>query len=123
MYIEPTKRDWITVSSSRLTLPPIRRTLSDYIFHVIFEEYGITREGLLSQSRVRVYSKPRQMAMYLLRNLTKRSYPSIGNQMKRDHTTVIHGVRAIEDRASKDRELSATIVDLECRALDLFSRD
>lgn len=116
-------RDWIIVSSARTVLPPLKRPLSDYIFHVVCEQYGIPREALVGKERKRLYSRPRQMAMYLLRHMTGKSYPNIGRIMGKDHTTVFHGVRAVDRRASKDKEQAALVVDLECKALDLFSRD
>ena len=123
MFVEPSKRDWLIVGSSITMLPPLKRTLSDYILHVVSEEYGIPKDTLLRKERKRIYSRPRQMVMYLLRNLTKRSYPAIGKVMGKDHTTVLHGVRAVERRASKDDDLARIIVDLEYWALDLYSRD
>ena len=122
MFVEPSKRDWLIIASSIKVLPPIKRTLSDYIIHVVSEEYGIPKDILLGKERKRIYSRPRQMVMYLLRNLTKRSYPAIGKVMGKDHTTVLHGVRAVERRASKDKDLAAVIVALEYWALDLHSR-
>lgn len=62
------------------------------------------------------------MTMYLLRHLTQKSYPSIGMIMKRDHTTVFHGVRNIERLSESDDRIAAAIVNLESRVIDLHNR-
>lgn len=123
MYLEPHKRDWMLVQSSRKIIPPLKSSLSEIILHVVCEKYGVLIEDLLGKRRLRVYARPRQMAMYLLRHLTKRPYPAIGRALGRDHTTVFHGVRAVDRRASKDKEQADLIVELERKALDLYDRD
>jgi len=58
--------------------------------------YGLSMAELLGGSRLRSIVRPRQMGMYLSRRYTLRSLPEIGRQFGRDHSTVVHGVHAIE---------------------------
>lgn len=60
--------------------------------------YGVTRADILSHRRTSKVVKPRQIAMYLCKILTMKSLPEIGRMFgDRDHTTVLHAVRKIED--------------------------
>ena len=61
-------------------------------------------------------ARPRQLAMYLAKILTPLSLPDIGKAFGRDHTTVIHAVKTIEDLIVRDKELAAD-VDLLSRRL------
>jgi chromosomal replication initiator protein len=64
----------------------------------------------VSNRRTRVIVKPRQIAMYLAKTLTPRSFPEIGRRFGgRDHTTVLHAVRKIEELISGDTKLSHEI--------------
>ena len=54
--------------------------------------------------------KPRQIAMFLAKTMTPRSFPEIGRRFGgRDHTTVLHAVRKIEDLLEKDNKLSQEV--------------
>lgn len=65
--------------------------------------YDIHPRLMTSRSRDRDHAWPRQVAMYLTRKLTKRSLPAIGKAFgDRDHTTVIHAIRAVERRMFSD---------------------
>lgn len=65
--------------------------------------YDITTAMLVSPYRWRKAAWPRQVAMYLARNLTNHSLPSIGRHFgNRDHSTVIHACRAVEKRMASD---------------------
>jgi len=56
---------------------------------------------------VRIIARPRQVAMYLAKQLTPRSLPEIGKRFGgRDHTTIMHGVRRIEELMATDSQLS-----------------
>ena len=72
--------------------------------------YGIRRADLLSVQRHRSVARPRQVAMYLSKMLTSKSLPEIGRRFGgRDHTTVIHAVRKIEELKSVDNQISEDI--------------
>jgi chromosomal replication initiator protein len=72
--------------------------------------YNISVSDLKSSKKLRIYSLPRQIAMYLCRTMTKSSFPEIGEKFGgKDHSTVIHAVRKIEKRLAEDRELKNII--------------
>lgn len=66
--------------------------------------YKVPKNELLTNRRTRTIVKPRQVAMYLAKIMTPRSLPEIGRRFGgRDHTTVLHAVRKIEDLSSRDK--------------------
>jgi chromosomal replication initiator protein len=72
--------------------------------------FGIAERSLLSNMNGRWVARPRQIAMYLARELTFQSYPQIGRHLgNRDHTTIMYGVRTIADLVRKDREVAASV--------------
>lgn len=68
--------------------------------------YGLKLADLKSTRRERKIARPRQLAMYLAKTMTALSLPDIGAQFDRDHTTVIHAVRTIEDLLARDSKLA-----------------
>ena len=75
--------------------------------------YGVTELDLLSARRTRDIARPRQVAMFLCRHLTKHSLPSIGRFLGgRDHSTVIHALESVEDMMKTDSNFKATVDDL-----------
>jgi chromosomal replication initiator protein len=87
------------------TAQPLRREpLSvDDITRAACAHFGLTQEELLSPSRASRISWPRQVAMYLARELTGESLPAIGRQFGgRDHTTVLHAYRRTASRIADD---------------------
>lgn len=73
--------------------------------------YGLSHQDLVSDKRARRYARPRQVAMYLARNLTSRSLPVVGRCFgDRDHSTVIHAERVIDSLRREDPEIAAAIV-------------
>ncbi len=74
------------------------------------EYYGLKQADLLSERRQRAIARPRQTAMWLCKLLTTRSLPDIGRRFGgRDHTTVLHAVRRIEELKAVDAPLSADV--------------
>ena len=71
--------------------------------------YGTTEKALLGTSRLRPVLLPRQVAMYLARELTGLSLPRIGVAFSRDHTTVLHACRKIEAELTTDVGLAARV--------------
>jgi hypothetical protein len=67
-------------------------------------EFGLTRDDLLGPGLARRHAWPRQVAMALSRELTNQSYPQIGRNFGRDHTTVLRGIRQVEKRADKKEQ-------------------
>lgn len=87
-----------------------RRVKIDDIQKLVASHYNISRADILSSRRTANVVRPRQIAMYLSKQLTLRSLPEIGRRFGgRDHTTVLHAVRKIEELVSKDKGLAEVI--------------
>jgi chromosomal replication initiator protein len=81
---------------------------------VVADHFGVTVVDLKSARRTHNLILPRQIAMYLAKTLTLRSYPDIAQRFgKRDHTTVVHAVRKIERLIVADAVFAATIAALK----------
>ena len=94
-----------------------RRVTIDEIQRRVAEHFNMKMAEMTSARRARVVARPRQVAMYLCKQLTQRSLPEIGRKFGgRDHTTVMHAVRKIEELMLSDRAL-AEDVDLLQRML------
>ena len=80
-----------------------RRITIDEIQKKVAEHYNVRMVDMHSARRSRAVARPRQVAMYLAKQLTPRSLPEIGRKFGgRDHTTVIHAVRKIEELSAYD---------------------
>jgi chromosomal replication initiator protein len=87
-----------------------RRVTIDEIQKRVAEHYNIRLADMHSARRARAVARPRQVAMYLCKQLTPRSLPEIGRKFGgRDHTTVMHAVRKIEELRGSDRTLAEDI--------------
>ncbi|URD61434.1 chromosomal replication initiator protein DnaA [Sphingomonas sp. KRR8] len=87
-----------------------RRISIDEIQTQVAEHYRIRKAEMTSARRAREVARPRQVAMYLSKQLTPKSLPDIGRRFGgRDHTTVIHAVRQIEKLRALDPEIDAAI--------------
>ena len=76
----------------------------------ISEAFGVSMEDLLSTSRAAPVTWPRQVAMYLARELTDQTLPAIGRAFGgRNHTTVLHACRRTAERIATDREAYDTV--------------
>ncbi|HXG78501.1 MAG TPA: chromosomal replication initiator protein DnaA [Methyloceanibacter sp.] len=83
-----------------------RRVRIDDILRTVSKHYGVNRGDLLSGRRNRSIVRPRQIGMYLAKLLTSRSLPEIGRRFgNRDHTTVLHAIRKIEQLMNDDSQL------------------
>lgn len=104
-----------------LTAPPSpKETEGDVarIQRLVAQHYRIALIEMTSARREQPIARARQVGMYLARELTPMSYPAIGRLFgKRDHTTVIHGVRLIERLMVEDAEFAAAVNKLreECK--------
>lgn len=102
--------DVLKASDRKVTVEEIQRKVS--------EHYNIRLSDMIGPKRLRTYARPRQIAMYLAKQLTSRSLPEIGRRFGgRDHTTVMHGVKRIEELAHKDSQI-ADDLELLRRALE-----
>ena len=94
--------DLIKAGDRRITIDEIQRRVAAH--------FDVSVADLHSARRARVVVRPRQIAMYLARHLTERSMPEIGRQFGgRDHTTVLHAVRKIEQLKSQETAIAADI--------------
>jgi chromosomal replication initiator protein len=74
--------------------------------------FGIAEKEMLGTSRLRGVLRPRQIAMYLVRELTGLSLPRIGAAFARDHTTVLHAYRKVEEELASDAALAKQVDEL-----------
>lgn len=88
--------------------PDLKPTLEE-VCRVVADYYGRTPKGLRSKSRGRDVLLPRQLAMYLSRELMRRSYAEIGRYFQRNHSTVIHSIRKIRQALPGDSMLESHI--------------
>jgi chromosomal replication initiator protein len=87
-----------------------RRVTIDEIQRRVAEHFNVKLIEMTSSRRARVVARPRQVAMYLAKQLTQRSLPEIGRKFGgRDHTTVMHAVRKIEELTRSDRALAEDV--------------
>jgi chromosomal replication initiator protein len=94
-----------------------RRITIDEIQRKVAEHYNIRMADMHSARRARNVARPRQVAMYLAKQLTARSLPEIGRKFGgRDHTTVMHAVRKVEELMTSDAQI-AQDVEIVRRAL------
>ena len=90
--------DLLTLQDKLITIENIQKTVADY--------YKIRVSDLVSNTRLRAISRPRQMAMALAKELTSQSLPEIGEAFGgRDHTTVLHACRKIKELQQDDDRL------------------
>ena len=106
----------VTLASAEITLRDLvgarepRRVRIEDIQRVVARHYNVSKSDLLSSRRTRTIVRPRQIAMYLAKVLTPRSLPEIGRRFGgRDHTTVLHAVRKIEELIGGDKTLADEI--------------
>ena len=87
--------DLLHANARRLTIEEIQRRVAQH--------FDIRHADMVSARRARAVARPRQVAMYLAKQLTSRSLPEIGRRFGgRDHTTVMHAVRKVEELKSLD---------------------
>ncbi len=102
--------DVLRASERKITVEEIQRKVSEY--------FNIRMSDIIGPKRLRSYARPRQIAMYLCKQLTSRSLPEIGRRFGgRDHTTVMHGVKRIEELKLTDGQI-AEDVEMLRRALE-----
>ncbi|MBY5971548.1 chromosomal replication initiator protein DnaA [Ferrimonas balearica] len=102
--------DVLRASERKITIEEIQRRVA--------EHYNIRLSDMIGPKRVRSFARPRQIAMYLCKKLTSRSLPEIGRRFGgRDHTTVMHGVKRIEELMNQDAQI-ADDLELLRRALE-----
>ncbi|MEM7687283.1 MAG: chromosomal replication initiator protein DnaA, partial [Pseudomonadota bacterium] len=97
--------DLLRSSERKITIDEIKRRVADY--------YSLRMNDLISPRRARSVARPRQIAMFLCKSLTSKSLPEIGRGFGgRDHTTVIHAVRKVEELRVTDTQIDEDIENL-----------
>lgn len=106
----PRVRDYIIIPHA-----PKRTSIAAIQAHVA-DHFDIPVSEMVSARRSREVARPRQIAMYLSARLTPRSLPQIGQKFgDRDHTTVIHAIRRIEELRMTQPAISAAINEVEAQ--------
>ena len=101
-FAQATLGDLLRGGTKRITIDEIQRAVSAH--------YDLKPVDLVSARRAVVVARPRQIAMYLAKRLTTRSLPEIGRKFGgRDHSTVIHAVRRIEELRGSDHEIDGAV--------------
>jgi chromosomal replication initiator protein len=101
-FAEEALADQLRASQRRISIDEIQRR--------VCEHYRIRQAEMGSPRRAREVARPRQIAMYLAKQLTSRSLPEIGRRFGgRDHTTVLHAVKTIEALRQRDAEIDADV--------------
>nr|WP_026172595.1 chromosomal replication initiator protein DnaA [Asticcacaulis benevestitus] len=87
-----------------------RRVTVDEIQKLVSDHFGLKQADLLSERRTRAIARPRQVAMWLCKQHTTRSYPDIGRRFGgRDHTTVLHAVKKVEELLQADDQIARDV--------------
>ncbi|MBP8928211.1 MAG: chromosomal replication initiator protein DnaA, partial [Ottowia sp.] len=99
-------RDLLSIQNRQISVENIQKTVADY--------YKIKVSDMYSKKRPASIARPRQIAMYLAKELTQKSLPEIGELFGgRDHTTVLHAVRKIAGERQQLTELNQQLHVLE----------
>ena len=99
-------KDLLSIQNRQISLENIQKTVADF--------YKIRIADMYSKKRPASIARPRQIAMYLAKEMTQKSLPEIGDSFGgRDHTTVLHAVRKISTERQKNAELNQQIHVLE----------
>jgi len=90
----------------------------EFIQNLVASHFNLNIQELLSPRRSRSLARPRQIAMYLAKHHTTNSLPDIGRKFSnRDHTTVIHAVKKIDELIKKDNEIKQNVIELRKKLL------
>tara|TARA_Y100000590_G_scaffold413836_1_gene510098 strand:- start:2337 stop:3725 length:1389 start_codon:yes stop_codon:yes gene_type:complete len=90
----------------------------EYIQNLVASYFSLDLQEMLSPRRSRSLARPRQIAMYLAKQHTTNSLPDIGRKFSnRDHTTVIHAVKKIDELIKKDNEIRQSVMEIKKKFL------
>jgi len=103
-------KDFINYDNKSINVESIQNIVASY--------FNLNIQEMLSPRRSRVLARPRQIAMYLAKQYTTNSLPDIGRKFSnRDHTTVIHAVKKIDELIKKDNEIRQNIIEIKKKFL------
>ena len=92
----------------------------DTIQNIVAAHFNLNIHEMLSARRSRSLARPRQIAMYLAKQYTTNSLPDIGRKFSnRDHTTVIHAVKKIDELINKDNEIKQNIIEIKKKLVQI----
>ncbi len=90
----------------------IRRLSVDEIIKAVCQSYNLSISDILGKDRTQPLATARQVAMFLSRKLTGNSLPVVADHFKRNHTTVLHGMSAIQKRLDVEPDLKSIVLDI-----------
>jgi len=103
-------KDFINSKNKSISVESIQNLVASY--------FNLNIQELLSPRRSRSLARPRQIAMYLAKQYTTNSLPDIGRKFSnRDHTTVIHAVKKIDELIKKDNEIKESVIEIKKKLL------
>ena len=103
-------KDFIILNNNQVNVESIQ--------NVVAAHFNLNIQEMLSPRRSRSLARPRQIAMYLAKQHTTNSLPDIGRKFSnRDHTTVIHAVKKIDELIKKDNEIKQNIIEIKKKLL------
>jgi len=103
-------KDFINSNSKLINVESIQ--------NMVAAHFNLNIQELLSPRRSRSLARPRQIAMYLAKQYTTNSLPDIGRKFSnRDHTTVIHAVKKIDELIKKDNEIRQSVIEIKKKIL------
>jgi chromosomal replication initiator protein len=103
-------KDFINYNNKSINVESIQNLVASY--------FNLNIQEMLSQRRSRSLARPRQIAMYLAKHHTTNSLPDIGRKFSnRDHTTVIHAVKKIDELIRKDNEIRQSVIEIKKKFL------
>ena len=99
-------KDFITYNNNNINIETIQ--------NIVAAHFNLNLSEMLSARRSRSLARPRQIAMYLAKQHTTNSLPEIGRKFSnRDHTTVIHAVKKIDELLKKDNEIKKKVTEIK----------
>ncbi len=99
------------ISDKMVGSEPVTVTI-DKILHTVSSHFGVSTDDLKSRKRNNSVSAARHIAVYLIKNLTTCSFPAIGREFNRDHTTIMNSIDAVEKRLAAEPTFEAELNDL-----------
>jgi len=103
-------KDFINYNNKSINVESIQNLVASY--------FNLNIQEMLSPRRSRSLARPRQIAMYLAKQHTTNSLPDIGRKFSnRDHTTVIHAVKKIDELIKKDNEIRQSVIEIKKKLL------
>ena len=103
-------KDFINPNTKPVSVESIQNLVASY--------FNLNIQEMLSSRRSRALARPRQIAMYLAKQHTTNSLPDIGRKFSnRDHTTVIHAVKKIDELIKKDNEIRQSVIEIKKKFL------